>query len=85
MLSSCSTKSIHFCKKTTTWTGLQVEQIFLANIQYTHFVNYWCRLCSSVSMLFPKGLTSCDTKKIEIIFAVLYFYLCVLKKGIADF
>ena len=35
-LSRCSTKLIHFCKKTTTCIRLQGEQIFLVNI-YRYF------------------------------------------------
>ena len=43
-----------------------------------------CSFCNSFSMLFLKSPASYG-KKIETIFATLYFYLYELKKYVSDF
>ena len=55
-LTRCSTKLIHFCKKTTTWIILQTEQTFSVSI---YFFNFGRGFCGSFSMLFPKAPPSC--------------------------
>ena len=61
-LSLCSTKLMHFCEKTTTCVGLQVEQIFFVNISYTYFFNFGHGFCSLFSVLIPKIQAFCGKK-----------------------
>ena len=61
-LSLCSTKLMHFCEKTTTCVGLQVEQIFFVNISYTYIFNFGHGFCSLFSVLIPKIQAFCGKK-----------------------
>ena len=71
-----------FLHKTTTCIGLQAAKILSVNVWYTYFFNFGC---GSFTMLFPEASASSDKKKVEIIFAALYFYLYELRKCISDF
>ena len=74
-----------YLQKTTICIGLQTEQIFPVYIDYANFFDLGCGFCSFFSMLFPKAPASFGEKKIETIFAALYFYLHELKYCVSDF
>ena len=83
-LSLCSTKLMHFCEKTTTCVGLQVEQIFFVNISYTYFSILGMGFAVYFLFYFRK-FKPFVVKNFEIIFVALYFYLYKLKKCVSDF
>ena len=51
-----------FLQKTTSWIGLQAEQISPVNIWYAYFFNFECGFRGFFSMLFPKAPASCGKK-----------------------
>ena len=66
-----------FLEKTTTCTGLQAEQILSVNI-YIH-------IFSILGVAFAVPFLCYFQKKIELISAALYFYLCELKMYVSIF
>ena len=65
--------------------GLQAKQILSVKIQNKYIFDLGRGFCDSFSMLFPEAPDSCGKKKMEIIFAALYFHLHELKKYVSDF
>ena len=60
------------------------SKIFSVKIQNKNIFDLGRGFCDSFSMLFPEAPDSCG-KKIEMIFAALYFHLHELKKYVSDF
>ena len=68
-----SAKLIHFCKKTTTCTGLQGEQFF----------NFGRGFRGFFSMLFPKAPASCG-KKVLKQFLLHCNSICMISKSVSQ-
>ena len=85
-MSCCLTKLIIIIKKnkkTITCIGLQAEQILSLNIKYIYFFNLGWAFAVPFPCYFQK-LILLVVKKIEIIFAALYFYLESSKSSISS-
>ena len=72
-----------FLQKTTTCIGLQVEQIFAVNREYTYFSILGVVFAVPFLCIFPKALASCSKKKLKM-FLLHCTSICMSSKSMSQ-